>query len=81
LTSKIVRYVGFGFLSEVHEWISSFRCFAMGTIIRIVSMGFELFRYSMKNISNLMWGFARMEFYDQALFSAVAARVSRMLEV
>jgi hypothetical protein len=53
----------------------------MGTIIRIVPMGFELFRYSMKNISNLMWGFARMEFYDQALFSAVAARVSRMLEV
>ena len=35
----------------------------------------------MKNMSNLLWGFARMEFYNKPLFDAVAARVSNMLEV
>ena len=35
----------------------------------------------MKNLSNLVWGFARMDFNDQPLFTAVAAQVSAMLEV
>ena len=39
------------------------------------------FRYTMKNMSNLLWGFARMEFYNKPLFDAVAERVSNMLEV
>ena len=41
----------------------------------------NLSQYSMKNMSNLLWGFARSEYYDEALFAAVAERVTSMLQV
>lgn len=41
----------------------------------------QLEHFNMRNMANLMWGYARMEYYNPSLYGAVAARATAMLQV